>query len=81
MPEYSIRCYINDRLRDWSLITGREGGYTTGGRGGGVACEGSFTPMKSVCVCVGRGGSFSHAEGGGGHKQFWGSFFCGSLKL
>ena len=30
----------------------------------------------------GRGGggkSFSHAEGG--HKRFWGSFFCGSLKF
>ena len=42
-----------DRLRDWSLITGR-GGYETGG-GGHV----KFYPYEE-----GGGKSFSHAEGG-----------------
>ena len=48
-------------LRDYSLITGT-GGYKTG-------CE--VLPLRK-----GGGGrkSFSHAEGGGGHKMFWGSF-------
>ena len=43
-------------LRDWSLITGRGGGYKTGGGG---ACE--VLPLRKG----GEGGkSFSHAEGG-----------------
>ena len=49
--------------RNWSLITGREGGYKT--EGGGGACE-VLTLRKR-----GEGGkSFSHAEGGGCTKSF-----------
>ena len=47
-------------IMDWSLITGRGGGYKMRGRGGGGHAK--FTPPK-------RGGgrkSFTHAEGGGG---------------
>ena len=47
-------------LRDWSLITGRGGGYKTGGGGG----KSSFTPTKRG----GGGKGFSHAEGG--HNKF-----------
>ena len=45
--------------RDWSLITGRGGGYKTGGRG---ARE--VLPLRKG---GGGGKSFSHAEGGA-HK-------------
>ena len=31
-----------------------------------------MTPTKSVGAGGGKG--CSHAEGGGGHKEFWGSF-------
>ena len=41
-------------IRDWSLITGRGGGYKTGGGRGRL----SFTPAKR-----GGGESFSHAGG------------------
>ena len=49
-------------IRDWSLITGREG--ATKQEGGG-ACE--VLPLRN-----GGGGeiSFSHAEGGGGTTSF-----------
>ena len=53
-------------VRDWSLITGRGGGYKTGGG-----------HVKFYLYEKGGGGgkstSFSHAEGVG-HKKFWGSF-------
>ena len=47
-------------VRDWSLITGRGGGYKTGGGGGHI----KFYP----CIKAGGGGrkGFSHARGGGG---------------
>ena len=55
------------QIRDWSLITGKGGGLQNG-RGGML----SLTPTKRV-----RGAkSFSHAEGGGGHNKFWGSFYA-----
>ena len=56
-----------DTLRDWSLITGKGGGYRTGG--GGV----------KFCPYIKRGGgkSFSHAEWWGeGQNKFWGSFYA-----
>ena len=51
-------------LRDWSLITRKGGGVTKREAGWGGACE--VLPLRK------RGGgrkSFSHAEGGGGHKK------------
>ena len=53
-------------VRDWSLITGRGGGYKTGG-GGHV----KFYPYEKG---GGGGKSFSHAEcgGGGGAQQVLG---------
>ena len=56
-------------VRDWSLITGRGGGYKTGGGG-----TWSFTPTKR-----GGGNSFSHAEGGA--QNVLGRFSCSSLKF
>ena len=51
-------------LRDWSLITGRRGGYKTGGR----ACE--VLPLR-------KGGTEKVlAMLKGGHKKFWGSFYA-----
>ena len=50
-------------LRDWSLITGRGGGYKTGG-GGHV----KFYPYEKW----GGGGFLAALKGG--HKKFWGSF-------
>ena len=44
-------------FRDWPLITGRGGGYKTGGGGGHM----KFYPY---------GIFFSHAEGGGAQKVF-----------
>ena len=32
--------------------------------------------MKFYLYEKGGGKSFSHAEGGGGHKKFWGSFYA-----
>ena len=65
------------QVREWSLITGRGGGYTTGGGGGGQV---EVLPLQK-----GGGGcraSFSHAEGGGGHPGghtlFLGSFNMGA---
>ena len=57
----SIYFIVTDhaQLRDWSLITGREG--LQNGRGGGASEV--FTPTKRV----GRN-SLSHAEGG--HNKF-----------
>ena len=57
-------------LRDFSLITGR--GATK--REGGGACE---------VLSLQQGGwkSFSHVEGGGGHKKFLGIFLRCSLKF
>ena len=52
-------------IRDWLLITGRMGGYNTGGGGGGM---GSFTPTE-------RGAKNVLAMLKGGHKQFWGISF------
>ena len=53
------------KLRDWE---GGGGGYKTGGE----ACE--ALPYEKG---AGGGGekSFSHAEGGGGHNKFLGSFY------
>ena len=64
----------SDRLRDWSLITGR--GYKTGGVGA----------IKVLLLQKEKKGGgrkkFSHAEGGGGHnKKFWGSFNTGARSL
>ena len=56
-------------IRDWSLITGRGGGYKTGGGAREVL------PLR-------KGGaekSFSHAEGGA--QKVLGYFLCGSLKF
>ena len=52
-------------LRDWSLITGRGGGYKTGGGAREVL------PLRKG---GGGGNSFSHSEGG--HKTFRGSFYA-----
>ena len=54
-------------FRDWSLITGRGGGYKTGGAGGAR----EVLPLRKG---GGGGKSFSHAEGG--HKKVWGSFYA-----
>ena len=56
-------------FKDWSLITGRGGGYKTGGGGGGGTW--TLTPTKRG---GGGGKGLSHAEGG--HKKFWGSFYA-----
>ena len=61
-----MRCFCDfcgksqKAIRDWSLITGRGGGYKTGG-GGHV----KFYPYEKG---GGGGKSFSHAEGGGAQK-------------
>ena len=52
-------CGRQVRVRDWSLITGRGGGYKTGG-----GRQVKFYPHKKRGVGVGCGNSFSHAEGG-----------------
>ena len=52
-------------LRDWSLITGRGGGYKTGG-GGHV----KFYPYKK-----GGGAEKVLTMLKGGHKRFWGTFY------
>ena len=54
--------YIGPSVRDWSLITGREGAMNRRGGGGHV----KFYPYE-------KGGQhfFNHAEGRG-HKRFWG---------
>ena len=49
-----------------ATIKGRGGGATK--REGGCACE--VLPLRKG----GTGKSLSHAEGGGGHKKFWGIF-------
>ena len=49
-----------NKVRDWSLITGREGGGYKTGVGGHV----KFYPYERG----GGGKSFSHAEGGGAQK-------------
>ena len=47
-------------IRDWSLITGRGGGYKTGGGA-----------REVLRLRKGGGGKrFSHAEGGGGREKF-----------
>ena len=51
-------------LRDWSLITGRGGGYKTGGGG---ACE--VLPLRKL------GAEKVLAMLKGGHKKFWGRFY------
>ena len=58
---YPLASTINV-LRDWSLITGRGGGATKTGGGGGMC---NFTP-----ICKGGGGrnNFSHAKGGGAQQ-------------
>ena len=64
---FAVSCsFIYGHFRDWSLITGR-GGYKTGGGG---ARE--VLPLQKG----GGGKSFSHTEGGGGHKKCWGSFYA-----
>ena len=51
-------------IRDWSLITGRGGGYKTGGGGGAH----EVLPLR-------KGGAEKVlAMLKGGHKKFWGSF-------
>ena len=61
---------IMTMLIDKGLVTNYGGGATKR-KGGHV----KFYPYKK-----GRG-SFSYAEGGGGHKRFWGSFLRCSLKF
>ena len=50
-------------LRDWSLITGREGGYKMGGG------------AREVLPLQKGGGSKVLAILKGGYKKFWGSFY------
>ena len=52
-------------LRDWSLITGKGGGYKT--RGGGQV---KFYPYENGGGGGGRN-SFSHAEGGAKRVCMW----------
>ena len=52
-----------NEVRDWSLIMGRGGGLQNG-RGGGAR---DVLPLRK---------SFSHAEGGGGHKKVSGSVYA-----
>ena len=60
----SHTCEFHECIRDWSLITGRGGGYKTGGGG---ACE--VLPLR-------KGGVEKVlAMLKGGHKKFWGSFY------
>ena len=54
-----------DRVRDWSLITGRGG--LQNGRGGAVHAK--FTPTEK------RGGGAVLAMLKWGHNTFWGSLF------
>ena len=54
-------------IRDWSLITGRGGGYKTGGGG-----HMKFYPYKKG----GGAGKVLARLKGGGHKKFWGSFWA-----
>ena len=49
-------------------MTGRGGGVQK--REGGDACE--VLPLRKR---GGGGKSFNHSERGGGHTQFWGSFY------
>ena len=57
-------CLIRDHLRDWSLITGREG--LQNGRGGGAR---EVLPLRK------GGGEVLAMLKGGGHNKFWGSFY------
>ena len=56
---------FSTKLREWSLITGRGGGYKKGG--GGVQKGRGSTQVLPLQKGVRK--SFSHAQGGG-HKKF-----------
>ena len=64
--------YVEKGLRDWSLITGRG---ATKLKGGGASVV--SPPHKGG----GGGGNVLVMLRGGGHTEFWGSFFHGSSKF
>ena len=61
----SLEGIISSPIRDWSLITGSGGGTT----------KREWGAREVLPLQKGGGGSFSHAEGGGGHNKIYGSFY------
>ena len=61
--------YVIEAVREWSLITGRGGGYKM---------ERGHMNVYPYEKGGGRK-SFSHAEGG--HTKFWGSFYMSACRF
>ena len=69
-----VRLHYKTELN--STVVANKGLVTNYGEGGGGATKREGGAHEVLRLRKGGGGkSFSHAEGGGGHKKLWGRFY------